>query len=91
MGNCVATGHAAGLAAALSAAQGCRPRDLDVGVLQGRLRADGVPLPYYSDRRNVMPTMVHNRFLVDPGSHVRLSDIDPAGTGDATKKRLCRS
>jgi hypothetical protein len=46
MGNCVATGHAAGLAAALSAAQGCRPRDLDVGVLQDRLRADGVPLPY---------------------------------------------
>ena len=48
MGNCVATGHAAGLAAALAAAKGQRPRDLDVGTLQDRLRADGVPLPYSS-------------------------------------------
>lgn len=44
MGNCVATGHAAGLAAALSAEKGCRPRDLNVGDLQKALRADGVDL-----------------------------------------------
>lgn len=44
MGNCMATGHAAGLAAALCAQKGCMPRDLDVRVLQGALRADGVDL-----------------------------------------------
>jgi len=44
MGNCVATGHAAGLAAALSAKKQCIPRDLKVGQLQDALRADGVDL-----------------------------------------------
>ncbi|MBN1582148.1 MAG: FAD-dependent oxidoreductase [Anaerolineae bacterium] len=44
MGNCVATGHAAGLAAAMSARQGCQPRDLDVRDLQDALRRDGVDL-----------------------------------------------
>ena len=44
MGNCMATGHAAGLAAALSAEKGCLPRDLNVGDLQKALRADGVDL-----------------------------------------------
>jgi len=44
MGNCVATGHAAGLAAALSAQRDCLPRDLKVEVLQEALRADGVDL-----------------------------------------------
>jgi len=44
MGNCVATGHAAGLAAALSAQRGCLPRDLNVDVLQNALCVDGVDL-----------------------------------------------
>ena len=42
MGNCLATGHAAGLAAALSVRRGCLPRDLPVADLQASLRADGV-------------------------------------------------
>jgi len=44
MGICVATGHAAGLAAALSAKKGIVPRDLDVAELQTALRADNVDL-----------------------------------------------
>ena len=44
MGNCMATGHAAGLAAALSAKAGIPPRDLRVGAIQDKLRADGVSL-----------------------------------------------
>ncbi len=46
MGNCVATGHAAGLAAAMSVARGCRLRELDVAVLQAALRDDGVDLAW---------------------------------------------
>jgi hypothetical protein len=46
MGNCVATGHAAGLAAALSAKKGRVPRELNVAELQDALRADGVDLNY---------------------------------------------
>ena len=44
MGNCMATGHAAGLAAALCAKQNCATRELDVAQLQAALRADGVDL-----------------------------------------------
>ncbi|UCD51085.1 MAG: FAD-dependent oxidoreductase [Phycisphaerales bacterium] len=44
MGNCVATGHAAGLAAALSVRQGLQPRELKVAQLQEALRKDGVDL-----------------------------------------------
>jgi hypothetical protein len=44
MGNCMATGHAAGLAAALCAKQGIQPRELKVNQLQDALRADGVDL-----------------------------------------------
>jgi hypothetical protein len=44
MGNCVATGHAAGLAAAIAARRNIQPRDLDVGELQDALRQDGVDL-----------------------------------------------
>ena len=44
MGNCMATGHAAGLAAAMSAQKGCAPRALKVADLQDALRADGVDL-----------------------------------------------
>jgi succinate dehydrogenase/fumarate reductase flavoprotein subunit len=42
VGNCMATGHAAGVAAAMSAGKGIPPRDLNVSELQARLRADGV-------------------------------------------------
>ena len=44
MGNCVGTGHAAGLAAALSVKKHCLPRELMVSQLQDALRADGVDL-----------------------------------------------
>ena len=42
MGNCMATGHAAGVAAAMSARQNGMPRELKVAALQEALRADGV-------------------------------------------------
>jgi hypothetical protein len=51
MGNCVATGHAAGLAAAMSAKRGCIPRDLKVAELQDALRADGVDLNRSGDEQ----------------------------------------
>ncbi len=38
---CTATGHAAGVAAALSARQGIRPREVDVEQLQASLRTQG--------------------------------------------------
>ncbi|UCD27431.1 MAG: FAD-dependent oxidoreductase [Planctomycetota bacterium] len=44
MGNCVATGHAAGIAAALSAKKDVVPRELKVGQIQDALRADHVDL-----------------------------------------------
>jgi hypothetical protein len=44
MGNCMATGHAAGLAAAMSAKQGIMPRELKVVELQDALRKDEVDL-----------------------------------------------
>ena len=44
MGNCMATGHAAGLAAAMSAKKRCTPRELDVKKLRDALTADGVDL-----------------------------------------------
>jgi hypothetical protein len=44
MGNCMATGHAAGVAAALSAKNGILPRDLKASEIQARLRTDGVDL-----------------------------------------------
>ena len=44
MGNCMATGHAAGVAAALCAKTNSLPRDLKVADLQVALRADGVDL-----------------------------------------------
>jgi hypothetical protein len=44
MGNCMATGHAAGLAAAMSAKLGIVPRELNVGQLQDALRKDDVDL-----------------------------------------------
>jgi len=53
MGNCVATGHAAGLAAAMSVAKGCVPRELDVGELQNALRADGVDLTRGGEEQDI--------------------------------------
>jgi ribulose 1,5-bisphosphate synthetase/thiazole synthase len=44
MGNCLATGHAAGVAGALCAKRRCLPRELPVTALQTALRADGVEL-----------------------------------------------
>ena len=44
MGNCMATGHAAGLAAAMSAKKRIMPRELDVTELQDALRKDEVDL-----------------------------------------------
>jgi len=40
----LATGHAAGLAAALSAKKGCTPRELNIKTLQDALTTDGVDL-----------------------------------------------
>ncbi len=40
----MATGHAAGLAAAMSVQKGIMPRELKVTQLQGALRKDGVDL-----------------------------------------------
>jgi ribulose 1,5-bisphosphate synthetase/thiazole synthase len=53
MGNCVATGHAAGLAATLSAQRGCLPRELDVSALQDTLREDGVDLTRGGEEQNI--------------------------------------
>jgi len=44
MGNCMATGHAAGVAAALSTTQSKLPRELGVGEIQQHLSKDGVDL-----------------------------------------------
>ncbi|HEY5465873.1 MAG TPA: FAD-dependent oxidoreductase [Clostridia bacterium] len=44
MGNMMALGQAAGVAAALAAQKGIRPRDLDAKLIQKRLRDMGVPL-----------------------------------------------
>ncbi len=44
MGNCIATGHAAGIAAALCSKDKISPRDLDVRKIQEKLRKDGVDL-----------------------------------------------
>ena len=42
MGNCMALGHAAGIAAALASLAGIQPREVKVRELRDRLRADGV-------------------------------------------------
>ena len=44
MGNCMATGHAAGLAAAIAVRQGITPREVKVAEIQNALRKDGVDL-----------------------------------------------
>jgi len=50
MGNCMATGHAAGLGAAMSVAHNCLPRELDVRDLQHALLDDGVDLFHQGDQ-----------------------------------------
>ena len=44
MGNCIATGHAAGVAAALASQSGKTPREVDVAEIQKILASDGVDL-----------------------------------------------
>jgi len=44
MGNCMATGHAAGIAGAMCATKKCLPRELKVAELQTAFRSDGVDL-----------------------------------------------
>jgi succinate dehydrogenase/fumarate reductase flavoprotein subunit len=44
MGNCMATGHAAGVACSMAVKQRIQPRDVNAADLQTRLRADGVSL-----------------------------------------------
>lgn len=57
MGNCMATGHAAGVAAALSARKGIMPRELKAGEVQARLRLDGVKLEVSDrDQKNLRET-----------------------------------
>jgi hypothetical protein len=46
MGNCMATGHAAGLAASIAVKNRIQPREIKVGELQDKLRADGVNLEF---------------------------------------------
>ena len=42
MGNCMATGHATGVAAAMCVKKRITPREINVRELQDALRADGV-------------------------------------------------
>jgi hypothetical protein len=44
MGNCIATGHAAGVAAVLASRSGKSPRELNVKEIQNILTSDGVDL-----------------------------------------------
>jgi len=53
MGNCMATGHAAGLAAAMSVEKKCLPRELNVRDLQDALRSDGVDLTQGGKEQNI--------------------------------------
>jgi ribulose 1,5-bisphosphate synthetase/thiazole synthase len=46
MGNCFATGHAAGIASALASEKGKVPRELPVSLIQDALREDGVDLNF---------------------------------------------
>ncbi len=52
MGNCFATGHAAGIAGAMSAKKGVQPRELKVKKIQDALRKDGVDLDFSGQEQN---------------------------------------
>jgi ribulose 1,5-bisphosphate synthetase/thiazole synthase len=57
MGNCIAVGHAAGIAAAMASKNHCQPRDVDVAKLQDALRAEGVDLEIGArEQSGTMPT-----------------------------------
>lgn len=49
MGNCVATGHAAGIAASMCTRTGVQPRNLPIRDIQAVLRRDGVPFDRAGD------------------------------------------
>jgi ribulose 1,5-bisphosphate synthetase/thiazole synthase len=51
MGNCMATGHAAGVAAALAVRKNVQPREVDVAELQSALKADGVDFDRAGDEQ----------------------------------------
>jgi len=55
MGNCIATGHAAGVAAALASKTGKKPRDINVADIQKILTNDGVDLTKGGESQS--PTM----------------------------------
>jgi hypothetical protein len=46
MGNCLATGHAAGIAAALASKKKTMPRAVDARDIRARLREDQVDLDF---------------------------------------------
>ena len=54
MGNCVATGHAAGIAAAMAVERRVQPRELDVGAIQSALRGDGVSFDRAGDAQEYL-------------------------------------
>lgn len=54
MGNCMATGHAAGVAAAIAVSQKKQPRELNVGQIQDALRRDNVDLERAGDPQTVL-------------------------------------
>jgi hypothetical protein len=53
MGNCMATGHAAGIAAAFSAARKKTPRELKAADIQAQLAKDGVDLKRHPNQENL--------------------------------------
>lgn len=56
MGNCVATGHAAGFAAALSVKRRIMPREVKVTEIQDALRRDGVDLAMGGEVQENVPS-----------------------------------
>ncbi len=70
MGNCMATGHAAGLAAAMAVKAGVMPRELKASLIQEKLRADGVSFEIGDRDQN--PVSVR-RFLIAHVLHFHLN------------------
>ena len=54
MGNCMATGHAAGVAAALAVQKNQIPRDLDAKAIRARLMQDQVDLDFSGQTQDWM-------------------------------------
>ena len=59
MGNYMATGHAAGIAAAIAARQNIQPREVKVREIQDKLRADGVKLDIKMREQDQHGNLVH--------------------------------